>query len=68
MSWRYGLEPVDGGTRVVESYEVVRPVTRVGWSIIERFGGGHRRSELRRGMETTLERLRTAVEHPAPSA
>ena len=67
ISWRYRLEPVDGGTRVVESYVVVRPVTRVGWFIIERFGGGHRRTELRRGMETTLERLQAVARQEAPA-
>src|SRR5688500_15462664 len=25
IAWRYRFEPVDGGTRVVESYEVERP-------------------------------------------
>jgi len=61
--WRYRLEPTDGGTRVVESYEVERPVTRLGWFVIEKvFGAGNRRNELRAGMETTLARLRAAAE------
>jgi hypothetical protein len=61
--WRYRFEPVDGGTRVVESYEVERPVSRLGWLVIEKvFRGGDRRSELRAGMRTTLERLRAAAE------
>jgi Polyketide cyclase / dehydrase and lipid transport len=63
IAWRYRLEPVEHGTRVVESYEVRRPVTRLGWFVIERvFRGGDRRSALRDGMRTTLERLRAAAE------
>jgi Polyketide cyclase / dehydrase and lipid transport len=61
--WRYRFEPVDGGTRVVESYQVERPVSRVGWFVIERvFGAGDRREELRAGMRQTLERLRALAE------
>ena len=60
--WRYRFEPVDGGTRVVESYEVERPVSRVGWFVIERvFGDRDRRAALRSGMQATLERLRGAL-------
>ena len=61
--WRYCFEPVDGGTRVVESYQVERPVSRVGWFVIERvFGAGDRREELRAGMRQTLARLRDLAE------
>ena len=61
--WRYRFEPVDGGTRVVESYEVERPVSRLGWLVIDKvFRGGNRREALRAGMRTTLERLRAAAE------
>ncbi|MGH2217506.1 hypothetical protein, partial [Enterococcus faecalis] len=59
IAWRYRFEPVDGGTRVVESYDVEGPVTRVGWFVIEKvFRAGDRREALRAGMVTTLERLR----------
>jgi Polyketide cyclase / dehydrase and lipid transport len=61
--WRYRFEPEGTGTRVVESYEVQRPVTRLGWFVIEKvFRGGNRREALRHGMTTTLERLRATVE------
>jgi hypothetical protein len=61
--WRYRLEPVQGGTRVAESYAVVRPVSRLGWFVIERvFRGGVRREVLRDGMRTTLERIQAALE------
>ena len=63
VAWRYRFEPVEGGTRVVESYEVQRPISRLGWFAIEKvFRGGDRRQVLRAGMRTTLERLRTAAE------
>ncbi|MFP5219406.1 MAG: SRPBCC family protein [Actinomycetes bacterium] len=66
VEWRYRLEPEDGGTRVTESYEVTRPITRMGWFIIGGLAGcKDRRSDLRRGMEQTLERLKTVVEEPA---
>ena len=66
IAWRYRFEPVDGGTRVTESYAVERPVTRLGWFVIEKvFRAGDRREALRAGMRTTLERLRVAAEAAA---
>lgn len=66
--WRYRFAPVDGGTRIVESYEVERPVSRIGWFVIEKlFGDRDRRGALRQGMTTTLERLRLAAEQAAPA-
>ena len=63
IAWRYRFEPVEQGTLVVESYEVQRPVTRLGWFVIEKvFRGGNRREVLRAGMRTTLERLRVVAE------
>jgi hypothetical protein len=63
IAWRYRFEPVDGGTRVIESYEVRRPVSRLGWLVIEKvFRDLDRRTVLRQGMTTTLERLRVAAE------
>jgi Polyketide cyclase / dehydrase and lipid transport len=63
IAWRYRFEPVADGTRVVESYEVERPVTRLGWFVIETiFRGGNRREALHAGMRATLERLRVAAE------
>ena len=61
--WRYRFEPEGTGTRVTESYEVTRPVSRFGWFVIERvFGGRDRRGDLRRGMQQTLERLCATAE------
>jgi hypothetical protein len=63
IAWRYRFQPVEGGTRVVESYEVQHPVSRIGWFVIERiYRGGDRREALNAGMRTTLERLRLAAE------
>lgn len=63
IAWRYRFEPVDGGTRVIESYEVERPVRRLGWLVIEKvFRGGDRRAALHSGMQTTLDRLRLTAE------
>jgi len=63
VEWRYRLEPVAGGTRVTESYEVTRPITVIGWFIIRGIAGCRdRRSDLERGMEQTLQRLKAVVE------
>lgn len=63
VEWRYRLAPEGGGTRVTESYEVTRPITPIGWFIIGRLAGcTDRRSDLRRGMEQTLERLKGLLE------
>lgn len=69
LVWRYRLRPEEGGTRVVESYEVVRPVSRIGWFVIERlFKAGDVRAGLRAGMQTTLERVRVTAERDTESA
>jgi hypothetical protein len=63
VEWRYRFEPEDGGTRVTESYEVTRPITRLGWFGIGTLAGcKDRRGDLRRGMEQTLQRLKEVVE------
>ena len=63
VEWRYRFEPDSGGTLVTESYEVTRPITRIGWLIIGGLAGcKDRRSDLRRGMEQTLQRLKNALE------
>lgn len=63
--WRYRFEPDRNGTLVTESYEVTKPLNRLGWFIIEKFAGRtDRRSDLRGGMERTLGRLRILAEGP----
>lgn len=63
ITWRYRFAAEDGGTRVTESYEVVRPVSRAGWFVITwLFGNTDRRGDLRCGMQQTLPRLKATAE------
>lgn len=63
IEWRYRLEPDGDGTRVTESYEVLRPITPIGWFVIGTlYGCKDRRAELREGMEQSLQRLKSVVE------
>jgi hypothetical protein len=56
--WRYRLEPVEGGTRVTESYEVKRIPA---WArIVDIPTNRHR--ELLEAMRHTLEQLKTVAE------
>jgi uncharacterized protein YndB with AHSA1/START domain len=59
--WRYELEPVDGGTRVTETFDYSM-YPALGAAII-RIAGFPERN--RRGIEETLHRLGTAAEHDA---
>ncbi|NKX50658.1 SRPBCC family protein, partial [Arthrobacter deserti] len=57
LQWRYRFEPENGGTRVTESYLVLRPITRLGWIIVSGFGKDrHRARTMRAGMEQSLQR------------
>jgi hypothetical protein len=68
VHWRYDLKPDGDGTVVTESYEVTKPIGRVGWFIIGTlFGRRDRRTDLRTGMAQTLERLRTIAERKSTS-
>lgn len=68
LQWRYRFDPQDGGTLVTESYEVTKPLTRIGWFIIERiFGVSDVPGGLRAGMQQTLERLRVTAERSPTS-
>jgi hypothetical protein len=59
LVWRYRFTPEAQRTLVTESYEVTKPISRAGWFIIGTFyGNTDRRSDLRAGMERTLQRLR----------
>jgi hypothetical protein len=63
VEWRYEFEPDDGGTRLTESYTVTRPISRLGWFMIGvLFARRDRRTDLRTGMQTTLERIRAVAE------
>jgi hypothetical protein len=63
VEWTYRFEPEGDGTRLTESYEVTRPITRIGWFVIGGlFGRKDRRADLHAGMEQTLERMRAVAE------
>jgi hypothetical protein len=63
VEWTYRFEPEGSGTRVIESYEMTKPMSRVGWFIIGGlFNRKDRRGDLRRGMQQTLERMRAVAE------
>lgn len=63
VRWRYRFVPEGTGTRVVESYEVTRPITAAGWFVIGTLGGlPDRAGDLRSGMTTTLDRLAVVAE------
>lgn len=49
--------PAGPGTRVVGSYTVTRPLTRVAYRLLRRMGEADRAASLRAGMITTLDRL-----------
>lgn len=63
--WTYRFTPEGTGTRVTESYEVTSPVQLFGWFVIGvLYGNKDRRSDLRHGMTTTLQRLAALTERP----
>lgn len=62
-TWRYRLEPIASGTRVIESYEVERPLPKaMNWLTEKWTGSQDRDADLRSGMQTTLARLKAAAE------
>lgn len=61
--WSYRLEPIDGGTKVTESYEVT---TIPAWARIVDVPTNRAR-ELREGMRHTLAQLRAAAEASLPA-
>lgn len=61
--WRYRFEPVDGGTLLTESFEMVKPlggfsrfITKVTTGVTDR------RADMEEGIRTTLAALKQAVE------
>lgn len=58
-TWRYRLEPKDGGTDVTESFELARtPLLQVYWALL----GWARGRTNRNGMRTTLEAMKAELE------
>ena len=69
VEWRYRFEPEGTGTRITESYKVIKPLNMLGWFII---GGLYRlkdrKTDLRNSMLRTLDRLAEMTEPAAESA
>lgn len=58
-NWRFELEPVDGGTKVTESFRLEpTAANRIYWALLGRSRG----ETNRRGMRTTLERMKEVLE------
>ena len=55
-TWRYDLDPVDGGTRVVHSYEITQPPLRPFRALFGMLLPHHR--DMRPQMQANLEALR----------
>ena len=63
------LIPEGTGTRVVESYEVTKPISAFGWFILGTlYGLKDRRAELRESMARSLDRVAEICEGSSPSA
>ena len=62
-TWRYVMEPTATGTRLVESYDVERPLSKaMDWMTRKWVGSDDRDADLRQGMQTTLARIKAAAE------
>lgn len=67
VEWRYRFVPQPAGTLVIESYEVIAPVTLIGWFIIGVvFGEKDQATKLHQGMQETLHRLAAAAGQCTP--
>jgi uncharacterized protein YndB with AHSA1/START domain len=62
-TWRYVMEPTTTGTRLTESFDAEKVLGPVMTFITEKWtGSSDRDADLRRGMTTTLARLKAAAE------
>ncbi|MFI7219872.1 SRPBCC family protein [Micromonospora maritima] len=68
-SWRYELEPVEGGTRITESMTRAAPQMALVRAIQRLVGVSDRAAHLRAGMAATLSRLDAALgrDHDGPT-
>lgn len=63
VRWRYRFAPDGTGTRVTESYEVIKPLSSIGWFVIGTlYGLKDRSGDLRKSMTATLDRLAQIME------
>jgi hypothetical protein len=66
--WRHQFVPEGSGTRMIESYEVLEPITAVGWFLIGTVCRlKDRRSDLHASMVNSLDRVAELMEK-APAA
>lgn len=66
VEWRYRFDPEGTGTRVTESYRVVKPLPLMGWFLIGTlYGLKDRRTDLHKSMVRTLDRIAEMTEHEA---
>ena len=62
-TWRYVMTPTASGTTLTESYDVEKPLPALmSWLTEKWVGSDDRDGDLRRGMETTLQRIKAAAE------
>ena len=62
-TWRYVMEPLEGGTRVTESFDAEKPLGPVMTWMTEKWtGSSDRDADLHEGMVTTLARIKAAAE------
>ena len=69
--WRHRFVPEGAGTRMYESYEVIKPIRAMGWFIIDTlYGMKDRRTELRASMTQSMDRVAELLERTpsGPSA
>ena len=62
VEWTYRMEPHERGCEVIESYQVTRPISRMGWLIITAMSPGDRTAQMRDGMTETLARIKATAE------
>lgn len=67
LEWRYRFVPEGSGTRVIESYEVTRPLTRAAYLLLRLGGQADRADVMRQGMTATLERLAAVAGERTPA-
>ena len=63
LEWRYQFITAGTGTKVLESYTVTKPITIIGWFLIDKLSGPKdRAADLHAGMTATLDRLAAITE------
>ena len=62
-TWRYVLEPTPTGTRLTESFDAEKPLSKaMTWLTMKWTGSEDRDADLHAGMLTTLARIKAAAE------